>query len=105
MFKVCYMLNFQVLTAFKSYFHHWNTDILYLFCIQAEVIQQGTMYLSPDVGSRAPLGLAWGLRPGKQGRKSLVTFLLAYSRGKQATGEQLCVDVAKLPPAFNFQLL
>lgn len=36
---------------------------LYLFCVQAEIIQQGTMYLSLDVGRRAPLGLAWGLVP------------------------------------------
>lgn len=58
------------------------------------------MYLSPDVGSRAPLGLAWGLSTREQDRESLVTGLVAYSGGKQATGEQLFVDVAELPPAF-----
>ena len=73
---------------------------MYLFCIQAEIILLGTMYLSPDVGSRAPLGLAWGLSAKEQDRKSLVTMLVAYSRGKQATEEQLFVDVAELCPVF-----
>lgn len=75
-------------------------NILYLFCIQAEIILLGTMYLSPYVGSRAPLGLAWGLSAKEQYRKSLVTMLVAYSGGKQATEEQLFVDVAERCPVF-----
>lgn len=46
------------------------------------------MYLSPDVGSRAPPGLAWGLSNTEQDRKSLVTALLTYSGARQATKEQ-----------------
>lgn len=55
------------------------------FCIQAEIILQGTMYLSPDVGSGAPPGLAWGPSATIQDRVSLVAALLAYLGGKQAT--------------------
>lgn len=58
------------------------------------------MHLSPDVGSRAPLGLARGLSTREQDRESLVTVLVAYTRAKQATEEQLFVDVAKLPQTF-----
>lgn len=59
------------------------------------------MYLSPDVGSRAPRGLAWGPSTREQDRESLVTVLVAYSGSKQATEEQLFVDVAELPSAFG----
>lgn len=58
------------------------------------------MYLSPDVGSRAPRGLAWGPSTRAQDRESLVTLQIAYSGGKQATEESLFVDVAELPYAF-----
>lgn len=58
------------------------------------------MYLSPDVGSRAPRGLAWGLSTREQESVSLVTVLVAYSGGKQAIKEQLFVDVEELPSAF-----
>lgn len=47
------------------------------------------MYLSPDVGSRAPPGLAWGLSTREQDRESLATVLVAYSGDKHATDEQL----------------
>lgn len=43
------------------------------------------MYLSPDVGSGAPPGLAWGPSATIQDRVSLVGALLAYLGGKQAT--------------------
>ena len=72
-------------------------NILSLFCIQAEIILLGTMYLSPDVGSRAPLGLAWGLSTREQDRESLATVLGAYSGGKQAE-EQSFVVVEELHP-------
>lgn len=55
------------------------------------------MYLSPDVGSRAPRGLAWGLSAREQDRESPVTVLVANSGGKQATEEWLFVDLAELP--------
>lgn len=57
------------------------------------------MYLSSDVGSRAPLGLAWGLGTREQDRESLVTVLGAHSGGRHATGEQLFEAVAQLPLA------
>lgn len=60
------------------------------------------MYLSPDVGSRAPRGLAWGLSTREQDRESLVTMRVAYSGGKQVTEEQLFVDVAELPAFRTF---
>lgn len=41
------------------------------------------MHLSPDVGSRAPLGLAWGLSATEQVGESFVTLLLTYSGEEQ----------------------
>lgn len=68
-----------------------------LFCIQAEIILQGTMYLSPDVGSGAPPGLAWGPSTRIQDRMSLVAVLVAYLGGKQATEVHLFAAAAELP--------
>lgn len=47
------------------------------------------MYLSPDVGSRAPLGLAWGLSTAGRDGESPVTVLLTFSGIKQAAQVQL----------------
>lgn len=78
-------------------------SILYLFCIQAELMLQGTMYLSLDVGSRAPLGLAWGLSSREQDRESLVTVLVAYSRGWRRTVIWGCNTT--FTNVFNFSLV
>ena len=86
MFKVecCFAVQrgyvfFKVLMSSKVTFITTVQIFLYLLCVQAEIILQGTMYLSPDVGSRAPRGLAWGLSTREQDRESLVTVLVAYS--------------------------
>lgn len=101
-YTVCFVggLISKFLLSSKVTFISETQNILYLFCIQAEIILLGTMYLSPDVGSRAPLGLAWGLSAKEQDRKSLVTMLVAYSGGKQATQDQLFVKVTQLCPLF-----
>lgn len=73
-----------------SGFHQHS--ILYLFCIQAEVILQGTLYLSPDVGSggssRAGLGPECQ-RSGRRVPRCSVRSKIPGSR--QAAEEQLVV--------------